>query len=204
MGRPRCFDESAVLDAAMHVFWLKGYEGASVSDLTEAMGINSPSLYAAFGSKEGLFRAVLKHYDASREGVMDRILSEPSAREVALRYLCAVADFATDKRHPPGCLLVKAGLSPTEGEVAKQLARHKTANELALRDRFERAKHEGDLPSDADAKALARYVIAIGSGLCVQAVTGIGREELRQIALMAVSGVPAIAPTRTLATAGPS
>jgi len=204
MGRHRCFDENDVLDAAMHVFWLKGYEGASISDLTEAMGINSPSLYAAFGSKEGLFRAVLKHYDASREGLMDKILSEATAREVAMRYLCAVADFATDKKHPPGCLLVKVGLSPAEGEVAKQLARHKSANELALRERFVRAKREGDLSKEVDPAALARYVIAIGSGLCVQAVTGVGREELRQIALMAVSGVPAIAPSRAHAAAEPA
>jgi len=194
MGRHRAFDVDEALDAAMNVFWLKGYEGASISDLTEAMGINSPSLYAAFGSKEALFHAVLDRYDTRREGVISKILDAPTARDVALRYLCGIADYATDQKHPPGCLLVKAGLSPAEGEVSKQLAHQKAATELALRERFECAKREGDLPKDADSAALAVYVIAIGNGLCVQAATGASREVLNQIAQMAVSGVPAKAP----------
>lgn len=190
MGRHRAFDLEEALNAARDVFWLKGYDAASISDLTEAMGINAPSLYAAFGSKEGLFRAVLEHYDAAREKVLLKIIDEPTAHDVAMRYLNTVADYATDKKHPPGCLLVKAGLSPCEGEVAEQLARHKKANELALRERFECAKRSGDLPKETKPAELARYLMAIGAGLCVQAVTGASREELRAIAAMAVSGIP--------------
>jgi AcrR family transcriptional regulator len=190
MGRHRAFDLEDALEAAMQVFWLKGYEAASISDLTEAMGINSPSLYAAFGSKEGLFRAVLDRYDCRREGAISNILKAPTALQVAEQYLFAVAEYATDKKHPPGCLLVKAGLSPAEGEVGKQLAKQKAATELALRERFECAKRSGDLPEDADASALALYILAIGNGLCVQAATGAKREALRQIAAMAVAGFP--------------
>ncbi|GAA0553959.1 AcrR family transcriptional regulator [Rhizomicrobium palustre] len=190
MGRHRAFDLEEALNAARNVFWLKGYEAASISDLTEAMGINSPSLYAAFGSKQGLFRAVLEHYDAAREKVLLKIIDEPTARDVALRYLSAIADYATDKKHPPGCLLVKAGLSTVEGEVAEQISRHKMANELALRERFECAKRSGDLPEEAKPAELARYIMAIGSGLCVQAVNGASREDLRNIAAMAVNGLP--------------
>jgi Transcriptional regulator len=190
MGRHRAFDMEEALNAARDVFWLKGYDAASISDLTEAMGINSPSLYAAFGSKEGLFRAVLEHYDASREKVLTKILDAPTADEVAIRYLTALADYATDKKHPPGCLMVKAGLSPADGEVARQLAEARKATELALRERFDCAKRSGELPKDANPGEMARYILAIGSGLCVQAVSGASREDLRHIATMAVTGLP--------------
>lgn len=190
MGRHREFDVEEALQAAMMVFWLKGYDGASISDLTEAMGINSPSLYAAFGSKQGLFKGVLNHYDASREKMLTRILSEPTAKDVASRYLSTLADYATDKKHPPGCLLIKAGLSPCEGEIAKQLTRHKATTETALRERFEAAKRDGDLPKGANPNALVRYLLAIGSGLCVQAAAGAPRDELRAIAELALGAFP--------------
>lgn len=190
MGRHREFDVEEALAAAQKVFWLKGYDGTSINDLTEAMGINSPSLYAAFGSKQGLFKAVLNHYDASREKVLTKILAEPTAKDVASRYLSALADYATDKKHPPGCLMIKAGLTPGDSEIAKQLAHHKAAMELALRERFECAKRQGDLPKEASATALMRYLMAIGSGLCVQAASGASREELRAIADLALAGFP--------------
>jgi AcrR family transcriptional regulator len=190
MGRHREFDVEEALAAAQKVFWLKGYDGTSISDLTEAMGINSPSLYATFGSKRGLFKAVLNHYDASREKVLTKILAEPTAKEVASHYLSALADYATDKKHPPGCLMIKAGLSPGDTEIAKQLAGHKAAMELALRERFECAKRTGDLPKDASPIALMRLVLAIGSGMCVQAASGASREELRTIADLALAGFP--------------
>jgi AcrR family transcriptional regulator len=190
MGRHREFDVEEALAAAQKLFWLKGYDGTSISDLTVAMGINSPSLYAAFGSKKGLFTAVLNHYDASREKVLAKILAEPTAKGVAMRYLTALAEYATDKKHPPGCLLVKAGLSPGEGEIAKQVAHHKAATEMALRERFECAKRDGDLPPDADAAALMRYVMAVGAGMCVQAATGAGRNDVCAIAEQALAGFP--------------
>lgn len=192
MGRHREFDVEEALAAAQKVFWLKGYDGTSISDLTEAMGINSPSLYAAFGSKQGLFKAVLNHYDASREKVLTKILAEPTAKDVATRYLAALADYATDKKHPPGCLMIKAGLTPGDTEIAKQLANHKAAMELALRERFECAKRQGDLPKEASPVGLMRYLLAIGSGLCVQAASGASREELRAIADLALAGFPQV------------
>lgn len=196
MGRHREFDVGEALDKAMKVFWSKGYEGASISDLTDAMGINSPSLYAAFGSKEGLFTAVLNHYDSSRSGLLTKILDEPTAAKVALRYLCAVADYATDKHHPPGCLLVQAGLSCGDTDIPRELARHRAGVELALRERFECAKRSGDLPKDARPADLARYLLAVANGICVQAASGAKREDLRQIAEIALAGFPAAAPER--------
>src|ERR1700761_2872773 len=103
-GRPRSFCTDTALDRAMTVFWRKGYEGASLAELTEAMGINPPSLYAAFGNKEGLFRAVLERYDARRQAQMDRVIAAPDPRSVARLFLEGVADFSADTggRSPPG------------------------------------------------------------------------------------------------------
>lgn len=201
MGRPREFDVEKSLDRAMQVFWRKGYQGASMSELTAAMKINSPSLYGAFGSKEGLFKAVLDHYDATRSGLLTKILAAPTAREVASRFLCGVADFATDAHHPPGCLLVQAGLSCGDKDVPKELARHRAAAELALRERFKCAQADRELPQDADAAGLARYLITVANGICVQAASGASRKELRQVAELALAGWPVGARTGAAAHA---
>ena len=107
-GRPRGFCVEDALDRAMTIFWRHGYEGASMSELTAAMGINSPSLYACFGSKEGLFRAVLERYDERRKSFMDYVMAAPDVAQMAERFLHGVADFAADTsgKTPPGCLLL--------------------------------------------------------------------------------------------------
>src|ERR1700750_1572705 len=111
MGRPREFDVDSALDQAMEVFWRHGYEGATIAQLTEAMGINPPSLYACFGSKEGLLKAALDRYTARRAAWLDEILGAATARDVAERMLMGVADVQTDPANPPGCLLVQGGLA---------------------------------------------------------------------------------------------
>ena len=111
-GRPRSFCKEEALDKAMTVFWRQGYEGASMADLTKAMAINPPSLYACFGSKEGLFKAVLERYDERRSGFMEKVLSAPDAFGVARNYLEGIAEFAADTNggaNPPGCLLAQSG-----------------------------------------------------------------------------------------------
>src|SRR5580704_12026654 len=147
-GRPRGFCTDKALDSAMLVFWRKGYEGASMVDLTQAIGINSPSLYAAFGSKEGLFRAVLERYDARRNAFMAALLAAPTARDVAEKFLHGVADFAADTggKNPPGCLLLQSGLSCGDSAIPDELTRHRAEKEAALCARFERAVRDGDLP----------------------------------------------------------
>jgi AcrR family transcriptional regulator len=190
MGRPRAFDEKKALDQAMKIFWRKGYEGASIADLTAAMGINSPSLYGAFGSKEGLFTSVLNRYDATRGKLLTEIVQASTAADAATRFLHSVADNATDPHHPPGCLLVQAGLSCSDKTVPRRLARHRAGSELALRERFKCAKAHGDLPKYVDAATLARYVIAVANGMCVQASAGASRKELRKVADMALMSWP--------------
>src|SRR6202035_2018492 len=126
-GRPRSFCTDTALDRAMTVFWRQGYEGASLADLTEAMGINSPSLYAAFGSKEGLFRAVLERYDGRGKGFMEKVLAAPDAQTVAREYLAGVARFAADTSglNPPGCLLLQSVLSCGDQAIPDEMARHR-------------------------------------------------------------------------------
>ncbi|WP_454617442.1 TetR/AcrR family transcriptional regulator [Bradyrhizobium cenepequi] len=188
MGRPRAFDADAALDQAMEVFWRHGYEGATIAQLTEVMGINPPSLYAAFGSKEGLLKAALDRYSAKRARWLEGIVSAPTAREVAERMLMGTADTQTDPANPPGCLLVQGGLACGTGSenVPFELAAHRAQTENQLRDRFVRAKAEGDLKETADPDALARYLSAVIAGMGVMASSGADREALRQVAAVSV------------------
>jgi AcrR family transcriptional regulator len=194
-GRPRNFCTETVLDRAMNVFWRKGYEGASLADLTEAMGINPPSLYAAFGNKEGLFRAVLERYDARRKDLMDRVLAAPDPVAVARLFLEGVVDFTIDTsgRNPPGCLLVQGGLSCSDADIPEVLAEHRAEKERVLRERFERDRKEGTLPKTADPAALARYITTMANGLCVQASAGATYEQLREVAELAIAAFPVAA-----------
>ena len=110
MGRPRAFDMDQALDQALHVFWEKGYEGTSIADLTEAMGINPPSLYAAFGNKETLFKKALDRYEAWRDEILEEAFAAPTAREAVTRLLLGTAERLSDKCKPRGCLMVQGAL----------------------------------------------------------------------------------------------
>jgi AcrR family transcriptional regulator len=191
-GRPRSFCTDTVLDRALTVFWQHGYEGASIADLTAAMGINTPSLYAAFGSKEGLFRAVLERYDARRKVFMDEVLAGTNAKTVARLFLEGVAKFSADTsgRNPPGCFSVQSGLSCTERDIPDALAKYRADKERLLRERFERARKEGDLPKNADPAALARYLMTVANGMCVQASTGSSTRDLLATAELALAAWP--------------
>jgi len=192
-GRPRGFDAAEALDKALHVFWQRGYEGTSLSDLTEAMGINRPSLYAAFGNKEELFRRALDRYAEKGPGAVYRkALAEPTARAVVERFLKGVAEFLTDPKNPPGCLSVQGALSCGEAaeSIKSELCRRRAAGECALRERFERAKAEGDLAADADTAALARFIVTVTQGMSVQVAGGASRADLLMVADMALKAWP--------------
>jgi AcrR family transcriptional regulator len=193
MGRPREFDAETALDQAMEVFWRHGYEGATIAQLTEAMGINPPSLYACFGNKEGLLKAALDRYTKLRGVWMDEVVAAPTACDVAERMLMGIADKQTDPANPPGCLLVQGGIACGSGSenVPFELAARRAQNEDQLRDRFIRAKAEGDLKKTSDPAALARYVSAVAVGMGVMASSGADREALRQVASVAMQAVEA-------------
>ena len=191
-GRPREFCVDEVLDRAMTVFWRHGYEGASVAELTSAMGISTPSLYACFGSKEALFQAVLDRYHVRQKDFMESMLAAPTAYAVAEKFLHGVSDFAahTGGANPPGCLLLQSGLSCADTDIPDLLAKHRADKEAALRARLERAKKTGDIPKTASAPALARYLMVIANGICVQAAAGTTAKELHQVAELALLNWP--------------
>jgi AcrR family transcriptional regulator len=194
-GRPREFDADAALEKAMRLFWAKGYEGASVGDLTETLGISRPSLYAAFGDKQSLFSAALERYAAGPAGYVAVALGKPTAREVAEHLLKGAADLQAGTRNPGGCLTVNGGIAcGDEAEPVRQaLNAHRTAGVALLRHRFEQAKAQHDLPKNSDPAALARFVAAVVYGMAVLASGGANRKELEQVIHTAMRAWPATA-----------
>ena len=165
----------------MLVFWRKGYLGTSLSDLTNAMGINRPSLYAAFGNKKSLFRKVLARYFKGPSAYLHDALQESSARAVAERLFHSVIDLLSDPKTPATCLWVHSALSCGDDPLRAEFAAQRAAGLAELRTRFKRAIAEGDLPADTDADALANYVQAVNFGLTVQASTGARRKDLLRV-----------------------
>lgn len=191
-GRPCSFDREQALDAAMKVFWRHGYEGASLSDLTEAMGINKPSLYAAFGDKESLFRQALDRYEKVAGAPARAALAAPTAREMAEKLLQSAVENTTSPHNPHGCLMVTgalAGAKESEG-IQHELATRRNDSEQAIRRRLKRAQAEGDLSPETSPADLARYLVTVIRGLGVQAAGGATRAELRRVARMAMRAWP--------------
>lgn len=180
MGRHREFDADEALEAALSVFWQKGYEGASFSDLTQATGVARPGLYAAFGNKEALFIKALDLYDAKYMSFMSDALNEATSYTVAERILRGNASVLTKNPAHPGCLGINGALACSDDAepIRRELVRRRTAMQSALRRRLERAQREGDLPASVDAVALTSFVMAVSQGMAVQAKAGASKEAL--------------------------
>jgi AcrR family transcriptional regulator len=191
-GRPREFDTEKALDAALLLFWRRGYEGTSLAVLTASMGINMPSLYAAFGNKEMLFRKALDRYIQKPASYLPKALKEATARRAAEKLLSGAIDMVMHKGHPDGCLLVQGALAsgPVAESVRMELNRRRAAAESAVRRRFERAIAEADLAASVDPAKLARYVITVIWGLSVQAAGGARRAQLKEVAELAMQSWP--------------
>ena len=191
-GRPRTFDADQALDQAMKVFWEKGYEGASLPELTEAMGMNRPSLYSVFGNKENLFHLALERYALPREQLFAAALAQPTARAVVEYFLQHNADSQTQSNQPHGCLVINGALACSDDArpIRDELIAHRANNEGRLRDRLLRAREEGDLPVDACAGQLARYVMTVSNGMAVQAAAGATRQQLREVVALVLRGWP--------------
>ena len=202
MGRHREFDVEKALDAALCVFWRKGYEGASYTDLTEATGVERPALYSAFGNKETLFRRVLDRYYERYFDYLPEALDLPTAREVAAHILYSAVDLNTRYPDRTGCLVINGALAGSdEAEPVRQtLIDARAVAEAQLRERFERARAEGDLPETARPDALAAFLMAVTHGMAVQAKAGFSRDRLEAVVEQALSGWPA----GSSATAGQS
>jgi AcrR family transcriptional regulator len=193
VGRPLSFDRDAALDKAMHLFWQQGYEGTSLSELTEAMGISPPSLYAAFGDKKQLFFAAIERYMSTSGSSLDDIRNAPTAREAVECMLRNSAISQTQRGRPPGCLLVSGAvnLSSASQDVRNEVARLRSKMEKTLRDRIKRGIEDGELPPDTDASSLAAFYISITHGMSMQAQDGAKRERLFAIADNAMRAWPA-------------
>jgi AcrR family transcriptional regulator len=182
-GRPREFDVDQALTAALRVFWSKGYEGASMTDLTDAMGVTRPSLYAAFGNKEALFRKALDLYEREKLCYMGQALEAPTARGVAERLLRGSLENQTSRDDPRGCLGVISSVAcGAEADCIRQevLERGRIAHE-ALIERMRRAIDEGDFHAPVDPEGITKYLTAILQGMAVQAGAGASREELQRL-----------------------
>lgn len=180
-GRPRAFDIDAALDAATFVFWRQGYAGTSISDLTAELGIGSPSLYAAFGSKLCLFQRVTERYVDSRQHIVESAVKQPTAAEVARTFLDGIIVAATTPGQPLGCFLVQAALasSSEDRDAVDLLTRCRKSGQEALLNRLRKAVLDGDLADGASPKTLAGYLSALAYGINVAAAGGASRRELR-------------------------
>jgi AcrR family transcriptional regulator len=184
VGRPREFDVDQAVERALELFWRRGYEGTSMSDLTKALGITRASLYAAFGNKEGLFQRVMDRYEA-RAGAY-RIAADraPTSLEAVRLLLTGPVELHGDKQNPPGCLGVQGALAcGAESEaIRNDLASRRHRGEVAIRRRLRRAAKEDDLPAEEDPADLARYLSALIYGMAVLAAGGATRKELQGVA----------------------
>ncbi|WP_108659989.1 TetR/AcrR family transcriptional regulator [Acuticoccus kandeliae] len=192
MGRRRAFDADEVLDVALSVFWKKGFDGTSYADLVEATGVERPSLYAAFGNKEALFRRVLDRYYDHYMDYFPKALAAPTAREVAVAILRGSIELNTRFPDHPGCLNLNGALVGADDSACLRRIQveARDAGEAEIRARFARAKAEGDLPPDADPAVLAAFITALIHGFAVQAKVGVGRETLEAAAEQAMAGWP--------------
>lgn len=189
-GRPREFDCAEALASALRVFWEKGYEGASLTDLTEAMGITRPSLYAAFGNKEALFKQALDLYESEKLAYVANALAAPTARAVVQRMLEGTVDNITSEC--PGCLgvIVSVSCGSTSSPIQEAVRARAASSRKAIIERLQRAIDEGDFSMPVEAEAMTQYLMALMQGLAVQAGAGATREELDQVAGAALAVWP--------------
>jgi AcrR family transcriptional regulator len=182
-GRPREFDPDVALAAALQIFWRRGYEGASMTELTEAMGITKPSLYSCFGNKEALFRQALDLYEREKLCYIGRALEAPTARGVAERLLRGALDIQCSETEPQGCLgVISTVTCGIEAEsIRNDVIARRASSEAALVERFVRARDEGDLPDAIEPQALACYLTTVIQGMAVRAGAGAPRAGLEQL-----------------------
>lgn len=194
-GRPRGFDREAALETATRLFWRKGYAATSVSDLTEAMGIGSPSLYAAFGSKEGLYAEALRHYGERYEAlVWGNFRAAPTAREAVTALLMDSAAALTGScgpNDPLGCMVTLSAVgSEGHAELGERVREARSAAVTRVEERLGRAVAEGELASGSEIPGLARLFVAVQAGMSILARDGASRAELEAAAHHAMLAWP--------------
>ncbi|HCJ49631.1 MAG TPA: TetR family transcriptional regulator [Microbacterium sp.] len=190
VGRPRGFDPDVALDAAVDVFWRRGYEGASLSELTAAMGIKPPSLYATFGDKAQLFQSALRRYVERNMGYVTDALAQPTALAAAEAFLTGNAAAVTTPGLPAGCLSVQAAVATEGSTQLTALTENRARIQTLFADRFRRAIDDGDVDKGEDPDELAAFLITISSGFAIRAADGTSRGTLLAMARRALTGFP--------------
>jgi AcrR family transcriptional regulator len=192
MARPREFDEDEVLQAALRLFWEKGYEGTSLDDLMAAMRLTKSSLYKAFGSKEALFWRVVERYQRDFLDFRHAALAEPTPRRIAERLLDGITDLHSGEVNPVGCLELNTALAGSEGaeSIRQELIRGRELFRLKLRDRFEETAATAPLPPGMTSDDAASLIISLIQGLAVQAKAGVSRKTARRVARAALLSWP--------------
>lgn len=192
MARPRAFDEEQALRKAMEIFWSKGFEATSLTDLTEAMGLSKSSLYAAFGDKDALFARALDLYVAEISAERVRILrTARTAREGIRNYFEHHIRVALDPRTPPGCLFVNSAVEVDRlaEETAQRLGARAKTGETAVRELLDRAQKAGEIPRAKDTRGMALMIIAVSHGLHVMARMHADRKKLQAAAETALESL---------------
>jgi len=193
-GRPRLLERDAGLDIAARLFWERGYEGTSIAELTEAMGVTPPSLYATFGSKEDLYSQALDHIsERENKQWLEAMQGTMSAHDAIAFFLHDAAARFTCPDKPRGCIVLNAVLQHGEKteSVAQSVAARRERGLQVIKARFDRAVAEGELASGTDTKALARFFGVVVQGMSAQACDGASMTALNQLADIALSAWPA-------------
>jgi len=191
-GRPPSFNHDEALDKALQVFWSHGYEGASMAELTAAMGMNKPSIYAAFGNKEELFRQALNKYLNGPVSYIKEAMAQSTAKQAVEMLLTKSAELLCGCDSPRGCMIVQGALTVGQtGEIIKQeLVSYRQGFESMLKKRFDQAKKESDLAKNVDTAKLAKYVATLHQGISVQASSGANKKELLGVVQMVMENWP--------------
>ena len=188
MGRPRGFDENVALDAAMNLFWERGYEGTSMAELSKEMDLTPPSIYAAFGDKKSLFRLAAKRYAAGPAQYQAKALLEPTLREVIFALFRNTVEFLTEPGHPAGCMTLTGAMAcSVEADSAKELMTEiRKQNEAALKARLQQARKSGEMAADLNVDDYSRYLSTLLGGLAIQAANGTSKAGMKRTANMAL------------------
>jgi AcrR family transcriptional regulator len=187
-GRPISFDKDAALEAAMLLFWERGFEGTAMADLTQAMGLNPSSIYAAFGDKHALFSLAVKRYVERRAQYATRALEEPTLEKVVRALFDNTVAFLTAPGHPPTCMTLAGAVGcSVEATPARDIMTEiRRQNEVAMKERFLQARKSGEFPKDVNVGDYTRYLSSIIAGLSIQAANGSTKAELKRTSQMAL------------------
>jgi len=191
-GRPPAFNHENALEKAMQTFWTYGYEGTSMAALIEAMDMNKPSIYAAFGNKEALFNKALDKYVTGPSAFVKDAMAQPTSYQVAKVFLTKAVALLAQHQSPRGCMIVQGALScgPEAEMIQKKLISYRASIEENFKKRFDFAKASADLPEDTNTSALAKYVATIHQGISVQASSGASKDELMEVVDIAMQSWP--------------